>query len=257
VRKLLRLVGRDDVPVMVGAGQSLLRYRPVHWEGTEGEGFLTEGDEGLALSSERASDFLARTVMDNPGQIHLLAIGPLTNVALAFLREPQLPARLAHLTIMGGAVRGHDSLDLPYAEYNIECDPEAAHLVLTAGAPTTLVPLDVTTRVEIRADGVARLRAAGSPVHDALADQIERYPTFVERGATYMHDPLAAATILKPNIVDLRPLHVDIEIEGPHAGMTLMREPIDDAPHAVQVALSVAAAEAEEFILGRVLAINH
>ena len=91
-----------------------------------------------------------RTIRENPGQIHLLAIGPLTNVALAFKREPRLAERLAHLTIMGGAVRGPYTLALPYAEHNIRCDPEAAHVVLTAGAPTTLVPLDVTTRVSDR-----------------------------------------------------------------------------------------------------------
>ena len=158
VRKLLRLAGRDDVPVMAGAGLPLLRRRPVYWAGHEGDGLLAPSDEALAPAPEHAVDFLVRTVMENPGQIHLLAIGPLTNVALAFGREPRLPQYLAQLTVMGGAIRGPDSLGLPYAEHNIVCDPDAAHVVLTAGAPTTLVPLDVTTRVTIREEGVAHPR---------------------------------------------------------------------------------------------------
>src|SRR5262249_305166 len=78
-----------------GRGRATVAAGPPSPLGGHGRGrFLTEGDEGLPLSSERAPDFLSCTVMDNPGQIHLLAIGPLTNVALAFLREPQLPAHL-------------------------------------------------------------------------------------------------------------------------------------------------------------------
>jgi len=253
VLKLLHLAGRADVPVMVGASQPLLRRRPVYWEGKEGAGFLTPSDETLTPSGERAVDFLIRTVMANPGQIHVLAIGPLTNVAQAFIQEPQLPERVAHLTIMGGAVRGHEGLGLPYAEYNIASDPEAAHIVLTAGAPTTLVPLDVTTRVTIRREGVVRLRAANTPFHEVLATQVERYPPFVCRGATYLHDPLAAALVVQPQLVELKSLHVDVETEGQHAvGMTLMREPDDDASSNVQVALSVADVEAEALILDRI-----
>ena len=253
VLKLLHLAGRTDVPVMLGAGQPLLGLRPIYWPGHEGVGLLDPADEALAPASEHAVDFIVRTVMANPGEIHLLAIGPLTNVALAFGREPRLAERLAHLTIMGGAVRGPDRLRFPYAEHNIACDPEAAHVVLSAGAPTTLVPLDVTTRVEIRPEDVARIRATGTPFHEAVARQVELYPRFAETGATFLHDPLAAAVVVRPDLVELAALRVEVETQGRlAAGMTLAREPTAEAPATARVALGVDSAEAERFVGERV-----
>ncbi len=252
VLKLLELRGRSDVPVMAGAAVPLLGKRPVYWAGHEGKGLLEPADEGRRPSPEHAVDFLVRTVLERPGQVHLLAIGPLTNLALAFRREPRLAGQLAHLTIMGGAIRGPGRFDLPYHEHNITCDPEAAHVVLSAGAPTTLVPLDVTTRVRIRAEGVARIRAGGTGFHRAVADQVEVYPPFARRGWTHLHDPLAAATIVQPDLVTIEPLHLDVELGGEHAaGATLARVPTAEAPASAEVALGVDAARFEEFLVRR------
>jgi purine nucleosidase len=253
VLKLLRLAGRPDVPVMLGAREPLLRLRPVYWPGHEGVGLLEPTDDALVPAAEHAVDYLIRSVMERPGEIHLLAIGPLTNVALAFAREPRLAQCLGHLTIMGGALRGSDGLGLPYVEHNVRCDPEAAHVVLSAGAPTTLVPLDVTTRVVIRPEGVARIRAGGTAFHDAVACQVELYPPFQARGFTYLHDPLAAAVTLRPDLVDIVPLHVDVETAGRlSSGMTLMRSPGPDVPTNAHVALKVDVDAAERFTLDRI-----
>jgi purine nucleosidase len=252
VLKLLRLRDRTDVPVYTGVRQPLLGRRPVYWAGHEGIGLLEPGDE-LTPHPEHAVDYLIRTVLAHPGQIHLLAIGPLTNVALAFLREPRLPTSLAHLTIMGGVCRGPGMLDLPIAEHNIKCDPEAAHVVLSAGAPTTLVPLDVTTQVQIRAADATRIRSRGTPFHTAVATQVESYPPFARRGWTHLHDPLAAATLLRPDLVGLEPLRVDVELGGDHAvAATLMRAPTADLPANARVALTVNIEAAERFVVDRV-----
>lgn len=249
ILKLLRLAGRDDVPVMVGAQQTLLGLRPIYWPGHEGVGLLDPADVGLTATPEPAVDYIVRMVMENPGEIHLLAIGPLTNVALAVLREPRFAANLQHLTIMGGAIRGLDQLDLWVAEHNIKCDPEAAHVVLAAGAPTTLIPLDVTTRVAIRPDDVDRIRASGTPFHEAVARQVELYPYFVQRGATYLHDPLAAAVVVQPRLVEVTSLHIDVETQGRlTTGMTLARSPRPELPATAEVALRVDVAAAERFI---------
>ncbi len=252
VLKLLQLAGRSDVPVFAGVARPLLGQRPVYWAGHEGRGLLEPADQSLHPRPEHASDFLARAIAERPGQIHLLAIGPLTNLALAFLREPRLPGLLAHLTVMGGAVRGPGRFGLPYCEHNIRSDPEAAQVVLSAGAPTTLVPLDVTTRVRIRAEAVARIRARGTPFHQAVAGQVELYPPFQQRGYTFLHDPLAAATILLPDLVRTETLHLDVETAG-HvtAGMTLVRAPADDAPPSAEVALEVDSARFEELVVDR------
>lgn len=252
VLKLLRLRGHADIPVLAGAEKPLLGRPPVYWAGHEGEGLLEPGDEALTPASEHAVDFIVRTVMEHPGQIHLIAIGPLTNVAIAFLREPRLAERLAGLTIMGGALRGPANLTLPYVEHNIRCDPEAARIVLAAGAPTTLVPLDVTTQVRVTRDGVARVRAGGTPFHLAVADQIERYPRLRDRGYTFLHDPLAVAAVIQPDLVRLEALRVDVETGGEHtAGATLIRMPTDNAPANARVALEVDVERFEEFFLRR------
>jgi len=251
--KLLRLRGVDAVPVHAGIAKPLLGRRPVYWAGHEGSGLLGPEDEGVKPSKESAVDFLVRTVMDNPGQIHLIAIGPLTNLAVAFLREPSMAQKLAHLTIMGGAARGSGNYALPYVEHNIKCDPEAAHVVISAGAPTTLVPLDVTTRVRIRPDGVARIRAGGTPFHLAVADQVERYPAYRNRGYTYLHDPLAVASVIQPDLVETQLLHVDVELSGEHTtGATLLRVPAESAPATTNVALGVDADRFEEFLVSRI-----
>lgn len=253
VRKLLALRGVERVPIRLGARQPLLGLRDVYWEGHEGQG-LVDDAEGEPFSAEHAVDFIVRTVMEHPGEIHLLAIGPLTNVALAMLKEPRLAGALAHLTIMGGVVRDYDSLDLPIGEHNIVCDPEAAHVVLSSGAPMTLVPLDVTTKCRITREDVARLRAVGDPFHDAVADQVERYPRFARQGHTWLHDPLAAAVVVNPGLVEFVPGNVAVETQGRlTTSMTVMRAPADARPETAKVALRVDATRAERFILDRLL----
>ena len=116
-------------------------------------------------SMSTPSDLIARTVMAQPGEIILIAIGPLTNVALAMLKEPRLARALGGLVIMGGVIGGSHALHLPWTEHNFRSDPEAAQIVLASGAPMAIVPLDVTTQVRMRTVGVARLAAADTPFH--------------------------------------------------------------------------------------------
>lgn len=251
-RKLLRLAGRAEVPVLAGARQPLLGLRPVYWAGHEGQGLLEPEDEDLAPDPEHAIDFLVRTVLSNPGQVHLLAIGPLTNVALALRREPRLARNLAHLTLMGGAVRGPNDLQLPYAEHNIRSDPEAAHVVFTSGAPLTMIPLDVTTKVTIKSEAVTRIRGRGTLFAEAVARQVALYPPFAKRGWTHLHDPLAAAIIADPTLVEVRTLRVDVELEGRYAaGATLARLPTEGDPANAEVALGVDVRRFEEFLVDR------
>lgn len=253
VRALLRLAGRERVPVFAGASRPLLGLKPVYWEGHEGRGILDGDAGGLEPDAGHAVQHLIEAVLAAPGQIHLVAIGPLTNVALAFLLEPRLPQMLARLTIMGGAVRGPSSLGLPYAEHNIASDPEAAHVVLTSGAPVTLVPLDVTTRVRVDREGAVRIAAGGTPFHQAVAGQLTAYPRFARNGWTYLHDPLAVGTLLRPELVKLAPLHVEVELQGRLAsGVTLAREPTGELGPNVDVAVDVAAHDFEQLFVERV-----
>jgi purine nucleosidase len=249
-QKLLKLRG-IDIPVRAGASTTLTGLQPATMMGHEGDGLLEPGDEGLPIHPEYAPDFIARTALENPGEIHLICIAPLTNVALALLRAPRLP--LAHLTIMGGAIRGTNHLDLGYTENNIAADAEAAHIVMTSGIPITLVPLDVTTRVFIRREDTKRIRTGGTAYHEALARQVELFPWVRDYGESHLHDPLAVTTLFQPNLVTLRALHVDIETTGRLTrGATLAQAPTDKAPANAQVALEVEGERAADFILGRV-----
>lgn len=253
VMKLLELRGTRGVPVVPGATRPLLGKRPVYWAGHEGRGLLASEDDARYRPEGHAIDLIVRTAMAAPGEITLLAIGPLTNVALAFLREPKLAQSLAGLVLMGGVVGGAHALHLPWVEHNIRCDPEAAHIVFSAGMPITVVPLDVTTRVVIRPEGVAQVRARGTPYHEAIAEQVDLYPPFATRGWTNLHDPLTAALLVDPSLMSLVPVRLVIETQGEHtAGMMLVGKPDLGAPANAQIALDVDVPRAERFIVERV-----
>jgi purine nucleosidase len=255
VRRLLTLRNVAGMPLALGAARPLLGKRPVYWEGHEGKGLLTPEEEAAPLPVEHAVDLIVRTVMARPGEITLAAIGPLTNIALAFLREPRLAQALAGLLIMGGAVGGARALHLPWTEHNFRCDPEAAHVVLSAGAPTWIVPLDVTTQVRIRQGDVERLGSLGDPFHRAVADQVAGYPSFVKRGGwTYLHDPLAVATAIDATLVSWQPVRAVIETAGEHsAGQLLVSALSAGAAETARVALDVDVERSERFIVDRLM----
>lgn len=253
VMKLLSLRGVTNVPVMMGATKPLMGLRPVYWEGHEGRGLLTRADNALQPAPQFGPDYIVQTVMQSPGEIHLLAIGPLTNVALAFIQEPRLAEALASLTIMGGVMRSPNRLDLPYTEHNIVSDPEAAHVVFSSGAPINLVPLDLTVQVRIQRPALQRIRAAGTPFHRAVGTQLELYPRFARFGETNMHDPLAVATTIERDLLTWQPAHIDVETGGRlTAGMTLMRSLTNNDTSRTSVGVAVDIERAQEFIIGRI-----
>jgi purine nucleosidase len=252
VRKLLALAGRAEVPVYAGMEPPLLGVRPVFWPGHEGVGLLEREDDSLLPESEHAVDALLRITREQPGEIHLIAIGPLGNIALAIRRDPAFLDRLASFTMMGGVFRGPGRWNMRSNEHNIVSDPEAAQVVFSANPRCTLVTLDVTLQTVIRPADVARIRAESTPFREAVADQIERYPRFQQLGYTYLHDPLAVALWLDPSLGRYEDMRVEVETAGRvTSGMTV---PVIDAEgnNPVRVALDVDVARAEEFIVSRI-----
>jgi len=250
-RKLLLLAGKPEVPVCAGIRLPLLRRREVWWAGHEGQGLLDEADRDLPYDRRHAVDFIIETARANPGQITLLPIGPLTNVAAAITREPRLPELLAGIVLMGGVVRAYDGLSLPWAEHNIRCDPEAASIVFGSGARTMMVPLDVTMRVTIDRVGLERVRAGGTPFHLAVADQLARYPRFSSTGSTYTHDPLAVAVAIDPTFCHREALHVQVEILGGlTTGATVATRP-QAGESAVDVCVAVDSRRFARFLVDR------
>ena len=249
--KLLRLAGRPEVPVTAGIRLPLLRKRDVYWAGHEGQGLLGPDDADLRYDPRHAVDFILETVAAAPGQITLVPIGPLTNIAAAITREPRLPDLLAGIVLMGGVVRATDSLRLPWTEHNIRCDPEAAAVVFASGARITMVPLDVTMRVTIDRAGMERIRAAGTPFHLAVADQVGRYPRLVKTGSTFTHDPLAVAVAIDPSFCTHADLRVQVETRGEFtAGATVATQPQPGEP-TVDVCVAVDSPRFERFLIDR------
>ncbi|WP_190821027.1 nucleoside hydrolase [Saccharopolyspora pogona] len=227
--RVLELAGRADVPVAIGARRS--------WTGNAHFAPYVHGDDGLgntdlpaptaAPTSEPAAELIARRARENPGVLHLLAVGPLTNLATALQLDPELPELIKHVTIMGGAVR-HPGNATPAAEANISNDPEAARMVLAAGWPVTLVPLDATMTERITQDHQRRLREFGTPITAFAAKILDQYFGFYEQNvfgdrSAACHDPLAAAIAVGDVIPALAPVvSVDVDTgDGPGRGATV------------------------------------
>ncbi|MEL6148304.1 MAG: nucleoside hydrolase [Chloroflexota bacterium] len=201
------------VPVYCGAREPLMRLREVYWEGHEGGGVLDDVAD-IEPTPGFAPHIIAQTVLENPGEVHIIAIGPLTNIALALQEAPEIAEKVAGISIMGGVIRGNDGLSLPIAEHNINCDPHAAHVVFSSGAPITMTPLNITVQSRLTQSHVEQIEAANTDYHDMLADQIRRYPRFATLGHTSPHDPLAVAALLYPDVVETTPVTVAVETAG-------------------------------------------
>lgn len=210
--KLLQLAGIDEIPVYKGASNPLLGLDKIYWGGHEGNVLLSDDDANLIPQDTFAVDYLVETIHQNPNEIHIIAIGPLTNIAMALQKSPDIADKIARLTIMGGVIRGYDDLNLPIAEHNIQCDPEAAHVVLTSSIPITLVPLNITVQTTVDQTSVERIRADGSAFHKAVARELETYPRLVRLGKTSPHDPLAVATLIQPDLVTTRQVSAVVDI---------------------------------------------
>ena len=224
---VLELCGFADVEVARGAGRPLVRdhmpFPVVH--GARGLGEAELPPASRAPSERDAARLLVETARERPGEVLLVATGPLTNVALALSEEPALPDLLKGFAIMGGAF-DHQGNVTPAAEANIWVDPEAAQAVFRgfAGAPESKLPvgvgLDVTERVKLDRDGVNEMCAPApdSPLAAFLQGSVPFYIEFYERygsseGAS-MHDPLALAIAIDPSLATLQTTRVEVETDG-------------------------------------------
>lgn len=254
--KLLALAGLEEVPVALGAPRPLLGRVPVFWPGHEGIGLLSPGDPGPRFDPRHAANLIVDAARESPGEIWLLAIGPLTDLALALQLEPRLPDLLAGVTTMSGVVRGPSGGAPPVPEHNVRCDPESAYLVYGSGLRLEVAPIDVTTQVRIDRSAAQRIARAGSAFQEAVADQLTRYPPFRDRGWTYPHDALALATLLQPELFTFREYEIEVDLgNGVAQGFTVAR-PVDGnvSSRAARVAVDVEGRRFEEFLLARLSA---
>ncbi len=261
-RAVLELAGRGDVEVAMGRETPLQRQLETTPEthGPQGLGYAELPEPSRPLSDRHAVDLIIDEARRRPGEVTLVTLGPLTNLAIAVLREPQLPRLLRGYTLMGGAF-GVSGNTTPTTEWNIHCDPEAAKIVFAAWAaaidadPTipraVALGLDTTEQAVITTDEIIRLaRRAGStpddslalgrgedpmlPEHSVASNPIVRYMAdalrfYFEFHAKYdgfygahIHDPLAVAAALDRSLITTEAAFVDVETRGEiTAGMTV------------------------------------
>jgi len=216
--RVLSLVGCTDVPV--GAGASGPLQRPLHTaEDIHGKSGL-DGSEEIPAASFEADErgavaLIADTLKASPEPVTLIPVGPLTNIA-TFLREhPDLKDRVAHISLMGGSM-GHGNTT-PAAEFNIYVDPEAAREVFASGLPITMSGLDVTHQAGAGPEVRERLRVRGKVGHVGAGFRAF-FPSPYERVFGFddppLHDPVAVAAVLEPDLLKTRPMRVDIECES-------------------------------------------
>jgi purine nucleosidase len=216
---LLTLAERTDIPVARGSASPLLT-QPVdaaHVHGDNGVGGVVLPAPTIQPVAQHAVDLLIDRILDAPGVITLVAVGPLTNLALAVRREPGIAQKVREVVIMGGALLVPGNVT-PAAEFNIYADPHAAHIVLHAGWPVRLVSLDVTTRVLMTREQIAALAQQGGNVKTTIQQMMAYYfDVFApSSGAEHfqMHDPLCLASAFAPDLITWEPAYVDVELVG-------------------------------------------
>jgi inosine-uridine nucleoside N-ribohydrolase len=216
-RIICELAGRVDVPVYAGCDAPLKRplVTAEHVHGKTGLDGPDLPDPVMQLADGHAVDFIIETLRArDAGTVTLCPLGPLTNIAMAFQKAPDIVAKVQEIVLMGGAYFEVGNIT-PTAEFNIYVDPEAAEIVFKSGAPITVVPLDVTHKALVTPARNAAFRAIGTPVGTAVAqmtDFFERFDKekYASPGAP-LHDPCVTAYLIQPDLFTGR--HINVEIE--------------------------------------------
>ena len=226
--RILELAGRGDVPVAAGPDVPLVR-EPRRSEIVHGADGLA--DLGLAMADGKALDeygpaFIVRVLEASEEPTTIIALGPLTNLAIVLLSAPHVTSRIERIVLMGGSVRWEGNIT-PAAEYNIHEDPEAASIVFRSPVPTTMVGLNVTMRTIMRKEQCERLAASDDEVErlvGRLGLHIVRiYERFYRIPGFALHDPLAVGAAVDPSLVHTERRHVLVDLSpGPTAGQTLV-----------------------------------
>jgi purine nucleosidase len=264
IEKVLFLLKPSGRPIIARGAENPLKGSPVHAESFHGEDGLGgvniqpgEEEEWWKVFPGSAEELFATLARRHPGEITLIAIGPLTNLALALAGDPDGVRQLKEMVIMGGALREKGNIT-PYAEFNFYVDPLAAARVLNSGVPITLVPLDITHKVPLTPEVMAqRIRPMGDSFSRFVIEATgydAREKRFREgRKVFYLHDPLAVGAVIRPRLIRMERLPVFVETaEGERYGQIHEVFPKQVAvDQKVEVGLEVRAGEFMELFLAR------
>ncbi|UGX85658.1 nucleoside hydrolase [Phyllobacterium meliloti] len=216
-RKICELAGRPDVKVFAGADRPLMRAL-VTAENVHGKTGLDGPDlpePTMPLQQQHAVDFIIETLLkEESGSVTLCPLGPLTNIAQALIRAPEIAPRIREIVLMGGGFFEGGNIT-PTAEFNIYVDPQAAQVVLASGVPVVMLPLDVTHKALTTAKRIDRFRAMGTQSGTACVALLEFFERFDEEkygsDGGPLHDPNVIAYLLKPELYKGRHCNVGVE----------------------------------------------
>lgn len=239
---LLRVYERPGIPVAAGCGEPLKRR---HAPSGVPQAALLDWHVDYALSELDGPELLRRVAREQRGRLILLCLGPLTNLAIALRREPELVRWLARVILMGGTG------GLPWPEWNVRSDALAAHLVLTSSLPITLIGWNVTSRCQMRAQDLKRLRSGNSERTHLLWQLLQIWQRHRPRwhpALPYLHDPLTVTALCAPDLFTFARMPVHVALSGPLQGLMTPRLP---GGALVQAATSVRADAARAWIMQR------
>jgi purine nucleosidase len=229
VRRVCELAGRPEIAVYAGCAGPLLRplatAHAIHGDALEAR--LGRPEPTMPVRAQHGVDFIIEALRAaEPGSVTICALGPLTDIAMALVKAPDIAAGLGEVVVMGGA--GFEIGNItPAAEFNIHVDPHAAAIVLARGVPVTMIPLDVTHQVLSTPPRLAALDALGNRCGPAVATllagfEAARASRFGERGRA-LHDPCVVAYLLRPELLTGREVNVAVETASPLTmGMTVV-----------------------------------
>jgi purine nucleosidase len=240
---LVAVFGRNDIPVAAGISEPLRRRHPP--SGVAQAAVLSKYLPLPAISSLSGPELLLQTSFSHAGQLTLICIGPLTNLAMALRQEPNLFKALRRVIIMGG------SSSLPLADWNIRSDVEAAQIVFASGIPLTCVGLDVTLHCRLRSQDIKRLKKSPTSRAQLLSQLILLWQQHRPRWQPpfpFLHDPLTVTALCHPSVLTFREMPLRIITSGPLEGITI--------PHLmggtwVETTTDVAVDDAREWMMQR------
>ena len=216
-RRIVELAGRTEVPVFAGCPRPMMRklVTAEHVHGRTGLDGADLPEPSMPLQAKHGVDFIVETLLAaEPGSITLCTLGPLTDVALALAKAPEVVRGIREVVMMGGAYFEVGNIT-PSAEFNIYADPEAANAVMMSGAPIVMAPLDLTHRVLTTNERLAALRAIGNLTGAVVAGLLgfsERFD-LVKYGSlgAPLHDPTVIAYLLEPTLFTGKTINVSVE----------------------------------------------
>lgn len=216
-RIVCELAGKTETRVFAGCDTPIARklITAEHVHGKTGLDGPTLPDPTMPLQEQHGVDFIIDTLRSEPtGTVTLCPLGPLTNIAVALERAPDIAERIQEIVLMGGAYFEVGNIS-PAAEFNIYVDPEAAKIVFNCGAPITVMPLDVTHKALVTSARNNAFRAIGTPVGIAVAEMTDFFERFDKEkygsAGAPLHDPCVTAYLIKPYLFTGR--HINVEIE--------------------------------------------